>query len=175
MEFTRQLGVAVILVAGTLSLQSAGMAFLIHWARSFIARGIRGLGPSMSAVLMIRFTTAMVVLHILQILLWAGSYRWLCLPSWESAFYFSATSYSTVGYGDIVLPNVWRILGPIESVIGVLMCGISVSALFAIATRLVEAGDPVLGGRQNFTTSDSVHETEFANSDKIAKPLRASS
>jgi voltage-gated potassium channel len=175
MEFIRQLGLAAILVAGTLLLQSAGMALLIHWARSFIARGIRGLGPWMSVVLMIRFTTAMVVLHILQILLWAGSYRWLFLPSSESAFYFSATSYSTVGYGDIVLPKVWRILGPMESVMGVLMCGISVSALFAIATRLVEAGDPVLGESQNSTSSVSVSAPEFQNSDKITMPLRTNS
>ncbi len=175
MEFTRQLGVAVILVTGTLWLQSAGMAFLIHWARTFIARGIRGLGPWMSVALMIRFTTAMVVLHILQILLWAGSYRWLCLPSCESAFYFSATSYSTVGYGDIVLPKVWRTLGPIESVIGVLMCGISVSALFAIATRLVEAGDPEPRENQSVTTAIPVPEAEFVNSEKTAMPLRTSS
>ena len=175
MEFTRQAGVAVILVTGTLWLQSAGMAFLIHWARSFIARGISGLGPWMSVVLMIRFTTAMVVLHILQILLWAASYRWLFLPSWESAFYFSASSYSTVGYGDIVLPKVWRILGPMESVMGVLMCGISVSALFAIATRLVEAGDPAPGESQSLATAISVPATEFENSEKIAMPLRTSS
>jgi len=129
----------------------------------------------MSVALMIRFTTAMVVLHILQILLWAGSYRWLCLPSWESAFYFSATSYSTVGYGDIVLPKVWRTLGPIESVIGVLMCGISVSALFAIATRLVEAGDPEPRENQSVTTAIPVPEAEFVNSEKTAMPLRTSS
>jgi len=175
MEFIRQAGVAVILVTGTLWLQSAGMAFLIHWARTFIARGIKGLGPWMSVVLMIRFTTAMVVLHILQIVLWAGSYRWLFLPSWESAFYFSASSYSTVGYGDIVLPKVWRTLGPIESVIGVLMCGISVSALFAIATRLVEAGDPEPRENQNVTTAIAVPAAEFVNSEKIAMPLRTSS
>ncbi len=175
MESTRQAGVAAILVTGTLWLQSAGMAFLIHWARSFIARGIRGLGPWMSVVLMIRFTTAMVVLHVLQILLWAGSYRWLCLPSWESSFYFSATSYSTVGYGDIVLPKVWRTLGPIGSVIGVLMCGISVSALFAIATRLVEAGDQAPGESENSTASVLVPAPEFGNSEKIAMPLRTSS
>jgi len=175
MEFTRQAGVAAILVTVTLWLQSAGMAFLIHWARSFIARGIRGLGPWMSVVLMIRFTTAMVVLHILQILLWAASYRWICLPSWESAFYFSATSYSTVGYGDIVLPKVWRILGPMESVMGVLMCGISVSALFAIATRLVEAGDLASGENQNLTTTVSVPATEFENSEKIVVTLCTSS
>jgi len=128
----------------------------------------------MSVALMIRFTTAMVVLHILQIVLWAGSYRWLFLPSWESAFYFSASSYSTVGYGDIVLPKVWRILGPIESVIGVLMCGISVSALFAIATRLVE-GDPAPGESPSLPTTISVPASEFEKSEKTAMPLRTSS
>jgi len=124
---------------------------------------------------MIRFTTAIVVLHILQIVLWAGSYRWLFLPSWESAFYFSASSYSTVGYGDIVLPKVWRILGPMESVMGVLMCGISVSALFAIATRLVEAGEPTPGESQRSPTAISVPATEFENSEKIAMPSRTGS
>jgi voltage-gated potassium channel len=59
------------------------------------------------------------------------------LRSWESALYFSASSYATVGYGDIVLPAKWRMLGPLESMIGVLMCGVSVSLLFAIATRLI--------------------------------------
>src|SRR5260370_34988585 len=108
MEFTRQAGVAVLLITATLWLQSAGMAFLIHWARSFIARGIRGLDPWMSVVLMIRFATAMVVLHVLQILLWAGSYRWLCLPSWVSSFYFLANSYLPVCYVDIVLPKLCR-------------------------------------------------------------------
>jgi hypothetical protein len=76
-------------------------------------------------------------LHLLQILPWAAFYRVRCLRSWESSFYFSATSYSTVGYGDVVLPPVWRLLGPVEAIMGVLMCGISVSVLFAIATRLI--------------------------------------
>ena len=75
---------------------------------------------------------------MLQILLWAGFYRWKCFPSWKSAFYFSTSSYATVGYGDIVLPQMWRTLGPLESIIGVLMCGLSASFLFAIVSRLVD-------------------------------------
>jgi hypothetical protein len=43
-----------------------------------------------------------------------------------------------VGYGDVVLPQTWRTLGPVESVIGVLMCGLSASFLFAIVSRLIE-------------------------------------
>jgi voltage-gated potassium channel len=78
-----------------------------------------------------------IVLHGVSILLWAGCYLWVCFPSWESAFYFSASSHATVGYGDVVLPSNWRMLGPLESIIGVLMCGISVSVLFTTVTHLV--------------------------------------
>jgi len=42
-----------------------------------------------------------------------------------------------VGYGDVVLPSNWRMLGPLESIIGLLMCGISVSVLFTTVTHLV--------------------------------------
>jgi hypothetical protein len=86
---------------------------------------------------MTRFTSVTILLHLLQIVLWTVFYRLRCFRSWEPSFYFSATSYSTVGYGDVVLPPVWRLLGPTEAIMGVLMCGISVSALFAIATRLI--------------------------------------
>src|SRR5215472_15834026 len=138
MSFTRQAAAATILVTLTLWLQCAGMAILIRWARATLERGVKALSEWKSAVLMIRFTGVMFVLHLLQILLWAAFYRWRCLPSWEAAFYFSAANYSTVGCGDLVLPVVWRSLGPIESVTGVLMCGLSAAFLFAIVIRLVQ-------------------------------------
>jgi hypothetical protein len=137
MGFLHQAGAAAILITLTLAVQSAGMAALINWGITHLRDTYR-LGPVRSAVLMVRFTSVMIGLHILQILLWAVFYRWSCFPSWESAFYFSTTSYSTVGYGDLVLPPMWRNLGPVESVTGVLMCGLSASFLFAIVTRLVE-------------------------------------
>src|SRR5262249_36248222 len=114
------------------------MALLIHWARKALGRKMTALSAWRASFLMIHFTSAIVVLHISQILLWTACFRWLCLPSWESSFYFSASSYSTVGYGDVLLPPVWRLMGPVESVTGVLMCGISVSALFAVLLRLLE-------------------------------------
>jgi len=87
--------------------------------------------------LVVQLTAAVIVLHGVLILFWAACYRCLCLPSWESALYFSATSYATVGYGEVVLPSNWRMLGPLESIVGLLMCGISVSVLFATVARLV--------------------------------------
>jgi voltage-gated potassium channel len=121
----------------TLWLQSAGIAALIAWVRSVLAKDIREMGSLRSAALVVRLAMAVVLLHGLEILLWAGFYRWRCLPSWDSAIYFSASSYSTLGCSDVSLPTSWRTLGPLESVIGVLMCGISVSLLFAIVMRLI--------------------------------------
>jgi hypothetical protein len=137
-QFLRQAGASAVLLTLTLWFQSAGMATLIHWGRASFARGTHRFGPVRSAALMVRITSLMITLHLLRILLWAAFYRWFCLSSWESSFYFSTASYSTVGYGDIVLPQMWRTLSPVESVTGVLMCGLSVSYLFFIVRRLVE-------------------------------------
>ena len=138
MTFLTQASATVALVTLTLSFQCAGMAVLIHWGSAHFGRVMYRLGPRHSAELMVRFTSVIIVLHILQILLWAGFYRWTCFSSWESAIYFSAASYSTVGSGDLLLPRMWRTLGAVESVTGVLMCGLSASFLFAIVTRLIE-------------------------------------
>lgn len=137
MTLFREIGTAVLLVILTLWLQCAGLGALILWVRRAVAGDLQGFGAFRSALLIVQLTAAVIVLHGVLVLFWAGCYRWLCLASWESAFYFSACSYTTVGYGDIVLPHNWRMLGPLESIIGVLMCGISASVLFATMTRLV--------------------------------------
>ena len=139
MTFVREASAATALVLLTMCFQCAGMAMLIRWGRDHLAKCLRRPGPRSFAVLLVRFMSQIICMHILEILLWAWFYRLVCLPSWELSFYFSTTSYSSVGYGDVVLPGTWRALGPIESVTGVLMCGLSVSLLFAIVTRLVGA------------------------------------
>src|SRR5258708_8769821 len=148
MIFIRQTSAAVVLVTLTLLLHCAGMAVVIAWRRPRFAPEVIRLGAVRSASLVMRLMTAFIGLPLLEVLLWAGFYRWLCFTSWESAFYFSAASYATVGYGDVVLPWTWRTLGPVESLIGVLMCGLSASFLFAVGSRLVareaRASDPAI-------------------------------
>jgi voltage-gated potassium channel len=125
------------LITLTLWIQSAGVAALLTQVRRALDSALRKMSAFRYAALVVRLSMAVVVLHGLEILLWAAFYRWHCLPSWDAAIYFSASSYSTLGCNDVSLPSQWRTLGPLESVIGVLMCGISASLLFAVVTRLI--------------------------------------
>jgi hypothetical protein len=54
----------------------AWVAALIAWIKNQFAPDVHRLGPLRSAALIVRFMTAIIVLHVFEILLWAGFYRW---------------------------------------------------------------------------------------------------
>ena len=76
-------------------------------------------------------------IHGAAIGIWALFYRWQgLLPDAESALYFSGVTYLTIGYGDLLLPSPWRMLAPVEGLMGMLMGSLSASLFFAIAVRI---------------------------------------
>jgi len=84
-------------------------------------------------LLMAQFVGALLLLHLAEAVVWALFYVLVgALPDLETAAYFSLTSYTTVGYGDVVLPEPWRLLGPIEAAVGVLMLGWSTGILVVV-------------------------------------------
>lgn len=86
---------------------------------------------------LIRVAWCLILIHLVDISVWGLFYLWQgCMPDRESAFYFAGVTYATVGYGDLVLPHKWRMLGPIEGLTGILMCGLSTGLFFAIVARL---------------------------------------
>ena len=86
--------------------------------------------------LLVRLAWVLMFIHVVEISVWALFYIWQhCLPDAESAFYFSGVTYTTLGYGDVVLPREWRLLGPVEGLAGILMCGLSTGFFFAVVGR----------------------------------------
>lgn len=78
-----------------------------------------------------------ITLHMIETSIWAGFYYARGLfADFETSLYFSLTSYSTMGFGDVVLPQKWRLLGGLEGISGVLLCGLSTAFIFVIVTYL---------------------------------------
>jgi hypothetical protein len=96
-------------------------------------------GLTYPAFLLIFVFSVLIVLHVLEATIWAGFYAWRGLfHDFETSLYFSLTSYSTLGYGDVLLPARWRLLGTIEGISGVLLCGVSVAFLFVIVNAIFQ-------------------------------------
>ena len=81
----------------------------------------------------------MILFHLIEISVWAFLYFWTnSMADLPSAFYFSAVTYTTTGYGDLTLPEKWRLVGGVEALTGILMCGWSTGFFFAVVGRLHE-------------------------------------
>lgn len=134
MTFVPEVAAAIFLLVLTVCLQCAGVAARMEWLRSVTARGTRGFRPIRSALLVVKSAIAINLLHGLVILLWACFY----------------------------IPGRWRLLGPLESMAGVLMCGVSVGLLFAAITRLVDR-DPRHSQRQACANDPLVSDGESSH------------
>lgn len=87
--------------------------------------------------LLMRIAALLILLHLAEIAVWALLYAWgEAMPDLASAFYFSSVTYTTVGYGDLVLPKAWRLVGGVEALTGILMCGWSTGFFFSVLARM---------------------------------------
>lgn len=127
--------IAPLLVVGTVILHAAGFTIILRSLSKSHAVPPTQTWPV--TWLLIRITLLLIALHFSEIVLWALAYLWTgCIPDPDSAFYFSGVTYTTIGYGDVVLPVSWHILGPVEGLMGILMCGLSTGLFFAVIYRI---------------------------------------
>lgn len=134
----KELLIAFAIVGICLVIHVIGMMFLSDWL--FREGGIIDRATSMGhrfLMLMMVFSV-FILLHMGSAFIWAGFYSLRGLfQDFETSLYFSGVSYATIGYGDVVLPRAWRLLGTIEGISGVLLCGLSAAFLFAIVNAMI--------------------------------------
>jgi hypothetical protein len=128
---------ALCLMAACVTIHAGG----ITWAIRRLRRRADTALPFWPGVwLFILVAAWIVLLHLVEISVWAVFYLWKDgMPDLQSSLYFSAVTYTTTGYGDLVLPKDWRLVGGVEALTGILMCGWSTGFFVAIVSRLYES------------------------------------
>jgi len=131
----KQLLIAWALMASSVAIHASGIVAGLTAAR-------RHLGRSSWTFVFVGLAGWIILLHVSEIIVWAAVYTWRgAMPDMASAMYFSAVTYTTTGYGDLVLPPSWRLVGAVEALTGILMCGWSTGFFFAVLSRMLQTRD----------------------------------
>lgn len=135
----KELLIAFVIVAICVVIHAGGIAIFAQFLSArFPPEQLTGV--SRQAFVLIIVFAMMITLHLIETGIWAGFYFWNNhFEDFETALYFSLGTYSTIGYGDVVLPQRWRLLGGIEGISGVLLCGLSGAFIFAVVNVLYQA------------------------------------
>ncbi len=82
--------------------------------------------------------------HVVQIWIWAVFYLSIgALPKLEEALYFSTTTFTTVGYGDVVLGDTWRLVSSFQAANGFILFGWSTAFIFEIMSQLYKSDNAI--------------------------------
>jgi voltage-gated potassium channel len=131
-----QLAIASAMVALTIITHLVGLGLLIALMRVHQVHFITNRARLDQVIVLLGAGVGLFALHAVEIWLYAGLYMHLTTWRLEEALYFSTTTYTTVGYGDVTLPRAWRVLGSIEAANGVILLGWSTAFFVSVVNRL---------------------------------------
>ena len=126
------IAIGLLAMLACLALQVLASVFA---ARYFAQASRQPLGPKPLRGIFLQFSVLMIVLmigNIVQVAFWASLYRLLgAFEDFETAMYFSGVTFTSLGYGDVVLDGRMRLLGPLQAANGLMMFGITTALLIS--------------------------------------------
>jgi hypothetical protein len=123
------------LLAVTLVIHGVGLFQVVRSSAGLLAQSRISL-PGLRAGVFVLTILTIVVLHLLEVMVWAAFFTWKSAqPNASSAFYNALVNYTTLGAG--YLPIRWRLLEGMLGMAGLLCFAFSTSALLALAQQIV--------------------------------------
>jgi hypothetical protein len=111
-----------------------------------VIRVARSLGLTSTTRPYVRLVTVMITIasvlmaaHTLEVLIWSLAYALVsAAPDGTNLVDFAFVNYTTLGYGNVLPLDRWRLLGPMTAMNGVLMFGWSTALIFEVLQRTIE-------------------------------------
>jgi hypothetical protein len=136
------LGSFIIIV--NMGIQTVAVVLIVRYVMSRTGTDAPEAGFATDTKMISIVLVVLFVGHIVQFAVWAGVFVFLGeFESFNTAFYHSTVNFSSLGYGDIVMGEQWRLLGALEACNGVLMFGLSGGTILSVMVRLFSRHDYV--------------------------------
>ncbi|MFN3507872.1 MAG: ion channel [Allorhizobium sp.] len=130
------LALGTLMISLTVIIHTFGLMGVTH-VMSFVTDRIRLHGHRSRMLAMNTVVIGVFAVLTAEVWLWAATYTLIgAVGDFETALYFSTTTFSTVGFGDVVLHPEWRMLAALEGVNGFLLIGWSTAYLIAAGMRV---------------------------------------
>jgi hypothetical protein len=102
----------------------------------------KSLGPLFLMAVMVPTVSVLMVAHAIEVMIWAFAYSIVdAAPAGANLVYFAFVNYTTLGYGDVIPVERWRLLGPMTAMNGVLLFGWSTAVIFEVLRKALERSD----------------------------------
>jgi len=132
------------IVGALVSVVNIGIHALVTVIAISIARGAGLRDPVWPQLhlmgVMMATAAVLMIAHVLETLVWAWTYHIVqaTTASGGDLLYFAFVNYTTLGYGDIVPVQAWRLIGPLTAMNGVLLFGWSAAVLFEVLRKTLD-------------------------------------
>lgn len=130
------LALGTLLIMLTVLMHMGGMILLTHIA-DWIVERFSIVKRHARTFVLVMLVYGLFAVHTLELWLWAFAF-WAtgAIQHFADALYFSAITFSTVGYGDVQVAEDWRLMASLEAMNGFLLIGWSTAFLVAASTRI---------------------------------------
>jgi hypothetical protein len=151
-----EIAVGTVILIVVIFVHGAGIrAINQRFSKSWI--GVNSTTPHWRLNLLLTVTIAsLTVLHFAETLIWAIPIHVRgFIPSLRDSYYYVLESYTTLGQGNITLPDRWRLIGPIIAMSGLFTFGWTASVLVSIMTEFGKLDRVRAKGQKDLTLSDN--------------------
>ncbi len=137
--FITQLFIGALLICLTVVIHALFLDRLIRWIGQTSNAARLLFRKHWKVPMLVAAVLGVFSAHIIQIWVWALFYLLVkAVPDLEAALYFSTSTFTTVGFGDIILGKDWRLVSSFQAANGFILFGWSTAFIFEIMSKLYE-------------------------------------
>ena len=154
------LGCLTVIVS--MGIQIFAIVYILQYLFKIVSKASKNAGVKRRTTYVISMIMAILFIgHMIQVAIWAALFMFVGeFSDFLTAYYHSMVNFASLGYGDIVMSEQWRLMGAIESSVGVLMFGVSAGAMLSIMSYLLAHDDRIKGQLDEIKKHSHKHQDE---------------
>ena len=154
------LGCVTVIVS--MGIQIFAIVYILQYLFKIVSSAGKKAGDKRKTTYVISVIMAILFIgHMVQVAIWAVLFMFVGeFNDFLTAYYHSMVNFASLGYGDIVMSEQWRLMGAIEASVGVLMFGVSAGAMLSIMSYLLAHDDRIKDQLDEIKKHSHKHQDE---------------